>query len=121
MATAITVLDLFAGAGGITCGLHAASDRFETVKAVELDVDAAATYRQNFGDVVYQGSIQDWLATNQVPLADVIVGGPPCQGFSTLGKQDIEDERNTLWHEYARTIALAEPKYFVVENVATFL
>ncbi len=117
----IRVLDLFAGAGGLTCGFHAASDRFETVTAVEMDVDAAATYRQNFGDVVYQGSIQEWLATGQVPRADVIVGGPPCQGFSTLGKQDAEDERNTLWHEYAKTIALAKPKYFVVENVATFL
>ena len=117
----IRVLDLFAGAGGLTCGFHAASDRFETVTAVEMDVDAAATYRQNFGDVVYHGSIQDWLATGQVPRADVIVGGPPCQGFSTLGKQNVEDERNTLWHEYAKTIALAKPKYFVVENVATFL
>ncbi len=117
----IRVLDLFAGAGGLTCGFHAASDRFETVTAVEMDAEAAATYRQNFGDVVYQGSIQDWLAAEQVPRADVIVGGPPCQGFSTLGKQDVEDKRNTLWHEYAKTIALAKPMYFVVENVATFL
>lgn len=117
----IRVLDLFAGAGGLTLGFHVASDRFKTVAAVEMDGAAAETYRQNFGDVVYQGSIQEWLASTAVPPADVIVGGPPCQGFSTLGKQDAEDERNALWREYANTIALARPRYFVVENVATFL
>jgi len=117
----IRVLDLFAGAGGLTCGFHKASDRFKTVAAVEMDVEAAATYRANFGNVVYQGSIQDWLATEEVPSADIIVGGPPCQGFSTLGKQDVEDERNALWREYAKTISRAKPKYFVVENVASFL
>ena len=52
---------------------------------------------------------------------DVIVGGPPCQGFSTLGKQDAEDERNDMWRHYAHTIRRAQPKFFVVENVGTFL
>lgn len=117
----ITMLDLFAGAGGLTAGFHAASDRFRVVRAVELDVAAASTYAATFGeDLVYQGGIEDWLKDDVPPEVDVIVGGPPCQGFSTLGKQDSEDERNYLWQEYAATILRAQPSYFVVENVAAF-
>lgn len=117
----IRVLDLFAGAGGLTAGLHAASDRFQTVGAVEMDRAAAASYAATYGeDIVYVGDIKTWLAEEEVPRADVIIGGPPCQGFSSLGKQDVEDERNSLWQEYAQTIRRARPKYFVVENVAEF-
>ncbi|KQV08308.1 DNA methyltransferase [Leifsonia sp. Root112D2] len=117
----IRVLDLFAGAGGLTAGFHAASTRYETVRAVEMDLAAAASYEATFGeDIVYAGSIQDWLASEKVPKVDVVVGGPPCQGFSTLGKQDEEDERNTLWRYYAEAIVRARPKYFIVENVAAF-
>jgi DNA (cytosine-5)-methyltransferase 1 len=117
----IRVLDLFAGAGGLSAGFKAASSRFETIKAVEMDTAAAASYEQTFGEgIVYAGSIQDWLANETVPSADVIIGGPPCQGFSTLGKQDAEDVRNSLWEQYARTIVKANPKYFLVENVAAF-
>jgi DNA (cytosine-5)-methyltransferase 1 len=117
----ISVLDLFAGAGGLTAGFDAQTDRFRTACAVEMDLAAAATYRQNHGDVVHAVSIQEWLRDGTVPEVDVIVGGPPCQGFSTLGKQDIEDDRNVLWREYAATIVRAKPKYFIVENVAAFL
>lgn len=117
----IRVIDLFAGAGGFTAGFRAASTRFQTIRAVEWDTAAAASYEATFGEgIVFAGSIQDWLATEQVPEVDLIVGGPPCQGFSTLGKQDEEDERNELWQEYMRTILKAKPKYFVVENVAAF-
>lgn len=117
----IRVLDLFAGAGGLTAGFHAASSRFRTARAVEMDLAAAASYEATFGPgIVYAGRIQDWLASEVVPQVDVIIGGPPCQGFSTLGKQDAEDDRNSLWQEYAATILKARPKYFVVENVAAF-
>lgn len=120
-AAKIRVIDLFAGAGGFTAGFKAASDRFKTVRAVEWDTAAAASYEATFGaNVVFAGSIQDWLENEEVPAADLIVGGPPCQGFSTLGKQDEEDERNSLWREYMRTILKAHPKYFIVENVAAF-
>lgn len=86
-----------------------------------MDFAAAASYEATFGrDKVFAGGIQDWLQTEDVPEVDVIVGGPPCQGFSTLGKQDAEDERNSLWEYYADTIVRARPKYFVVENVAAF-
>lgn len=124
----ISVLDIFAGAGGLSAGLARAArvagpgTRFDTVQAVEMDPAAAATYSQNHrGTKVYVGPIQDWLAHEEVPQVDVIVGGPPCQGFSTLGKQDVEDERNALWREYAETIVRAKPTYFVVENVAAFM
>lgn len=117
----ITMLDLFAGAGGLTAGFHAASDRFRVERAVELDTAAAATYAATFGeDLVYRGGIEDWLRDEDVPNVDLIVGGPPCQGFSMLGKRDATDKRNYLWQEYAATILRAQPKYFVVENVAAF-
>lgn len=117
----IRVLDLFAGAGGLTAGFHHASPAFKTVRAVEMDTAAAASYGATFGEeAVYSGSIQEWLATEEVPNVDVVVGGPPCQGFSSLGKQNVEDTRNTLWREYANTVVRAQPKYFVVENVPQF-
>lgn len=117
----LTVLDLFAGAGGITTGLHSVGG-FRTVAAVEMDVEAAATYAQNHPEAtVHNRPIEEWLAETSVPEVNLIVGGPPCQGFSTLGKQDVEDVRNALWREYARTIVRANPDYFVVENVAAFL
>lgn len=117
----LSVLDLFAGAGGISAGF-ARTAGFRTERAVEMDLAAAATYAANHGaDSVYVGPIQNWLAEGNIPEVDVIVGGPPCQGFSTLGKQDAEDDRNILWREYAKTITLAKPRWFVVENVASFL
>lgn len=121
MTRKITVLDLFAGAGGLTAGLHAASDRFQAIGAVEIDHAAAASYGATYGEgLLYVGDIRSWLTESGVPRADLLVGGPPCQGFSSLGKRDEEDERNTLWMEYAQTIRASNPKFFVVENVAEF-
>jgi DNA (cytosine-5)-methyltransferase 1 len=119
-ADSITMLDLFAGAGGLTNGFYAASDRFVTTRAVELDRDAAATFTSTFGNKVYARSISDWPYEETVPEVDVVVGGPPCQGFSLLGKRDANDERNFLWREYAKVLKLSMPKYFVLENVPAF-
>jgi DNA (cytosine-5)-methyltransferase 1 len=120
-ASSISVLDLFAGAGGLTAGFHQASSRFRSVRAVEMDKAAAASYEATFGGgIVFAGAIQEWLETEEVPEVDIVVGGPPCQGFSTLGKQDVEDVRNSLWEHYAATLVRARPKYFIVENVAAF-
>ena len=106
----------------MTAGFQASSNRYKSVRAVEFDLAAAASYEGTFGEgIVYAGSIQDWLADEKLPMGvDVIVGGPPCQGFSTLGKRDQEDSRNSLWTQYATTIVRTQPKYFVVENVAAF-
>lgn len=120
----ITTLDLFAGAGGLTQGLWEASSDFKAVRAIEIDEDAVATYNENHGDGLAAAvDIHDWLASDEPDAldVDVIVGGPPCQGFSMLGKRDVNDERNRLWEEYARVILRTSPKYFVVENVAAFL
>src|SRR6478736_2046853 len=127
----IRTLDLFAGAGGLTAGLQAGSRRFEPVCAIELDRAAAATYALNHGarlvdgriesDVVRPMGIEQWLDEGDVPTVDVVVGGPPCQGFSTLGKQDANDERNVLWRQYALAVRAAQPSYFVLENVPAFL
>ncbi|TDP94254.1 DNA (cytosine-5)-methyltransferase 1 [Leucobacter luti] len=118
----IRVLDLFAGAGGFTAGLHAASGRFTTISAVEMDAAAAASYEATFGQgIVYKGPIERWLESDQLPTeVDLVVGGPPCQGFSLLGKQDEQDERNVLWESYARTLTIVQPRIFVLENVAAF-
>lgn len=119
-ADSIIMLDLFAGAGGLTNGFYSVSERFVTTRAVELDKDAAASFAATFGDKVYAGSITDWPSEESVPEADVVVGGPPCQGFSLLGKRDANDERNFLWREYANVLMLSRPKYFVLENVPAF-
>lgn len=118
----ISSIDLFAGAGGLTAGLHLGSSRFRTVRAVEHDISAAATFEANHGEgLAYPGGIEDWLAEETVPEVDLVVGGPPCQGFSQLNRGKVRPERNALWEKYAATIALAKPKWFVMENVATFI
>lgn len=121
--SSIRVLDLFAGAGGLSTGFRTASSRFRTVGAVEADPAAAASFEWNFGQgIVFNGLIEEWLVRGDVPgVVDVVVGGPPCQGFSTLGKRDAEDARNSLWRQYAETLRRTRPRYFVVENVAVFL
>ena len=116
----IRTLDLFAGAGGLTAGMHEASSRFTPARAVEHDVEAAASFAQNFGEVVYVGGIEQWLEDEQVPQVDVVIGGPPCQGFSTLGKQQVDDHRNFLWRQYVETVCRAQPRFFVLENVPAF-
>lgn len=118
----IRVLDLFSGAGGLSAGLGTESTRFKTLRAIEHDRAAAATYAKNHdAETVYTGGIEDWLKEEETPEADLVIGGPPCQGFSALGKQDQLDERNQLWLRYADTIQMAHPKYFVLENVPQFL
>jgi DNA (cytosine-5)-methyltransferase 1 len=98
------------------------ADGFEVVEAVEMDPAAAATYKANHPSVdVRCTTIEDWLDQGAAPQIDVIVGGPPCQGFSALNKAGADDFRNELWREYATTIERTRPRYFIVENVATFV
>ena len=113
-----TLIDLFAGCGGLTEGFR--SQGFEPVFAVEWDPAAATTYAQNFGNHVFCADIGE-VRKSDVPYADVVVGGPPCQGFSQLGTRDPHDPRNTLWLEYARIVGHVRPQVFVLENVPRFL
>lgn len=115
----LTTLDLFAGAGGLTQGF-AEVGTYVSRGAVEIDSEAAATFRLNHG-AVHASSIEEWLDTSTVPEVDVVIGGPPCQGFSLLGKRDASDARNGLWREYVRALLQASPRYFVMENVGAFL
>lgn len=131
-ATVVRTLDLFAGAGGLTTGMSLAEKlTIDPVSAVEADKSAAATYTLNHGGkaedgrvvggTVYAGTIEDWLAEERQLEVDLVVGGPPCQGFSTLGKQDADDKRNFLWRKYAEAVHNSTPLYFVLENVPAFL
>lgn len=113
------MVDLFSGCGGLTAGFVATGD-FVPVAAVEWDRDAAATYAVNFGEHVHVGDISEWVE-GSLPAADVVIGGPPCQGFSPLGKGDPDDPRNRLWREYVETIRRIRPAFFVLENVPQFL
>src|SRR5687767_5512321 len=112
-----TMIDLFAGCGGMTGGFTAAG--FRPVMAVEWEVSVAATYAANFGeDHVFCGDIADWR--DEIPTVDVVIGGPPCQGFSNLGTRNPADPRNKLWKEYVRVVLAANPKVFMIENVDRF-
>ncbi|MFG2925942.1 DNA cytosine methyltransferase [Streptomyces sp. NPDC048305] len=135
----ITVIDLFSGCGGFTQGFHEFRPRgaqgggplFHSIAAVEHDRAAAATYAVNFGSGrfekespathVHFGDIEEWKPSAEALHADVVVGGPPCQGFSALNRLKTGSERNRLWEDYVRIVAEVQPKIFVIENVDRFL
>ncbi len=115
---AASVIDLFAGCGGMSEGFR--QEGFQAALAVEWNLHAAATYAANFGEAhTYWGGIGE-LPTSRIPSADVVIGGPPCQGFSNLGSRDVHDPRNKLWKQYLRVVSAARPKIFVLENVERF-
>ncbi|GHH32340.1 DNA cytosine methyltransferase [Streptomyces candidus] len=120
MAKRISMIDLFAGCGGMTSGFVAAKG-YKPVMAVEWDLHAAATYAANFGESHMRWGDIALVPDDDIPPADVIIGGPPCQGFSNLGTRDVNDPRNKLWKEYIRFVRHARPKVFVIENVDRFL
>jgi DNA (cytosine-5)-methyltransferase 1 len=113
------IIDLFAGCGGMTRGFADAG--FEPVLAVESDFAAACSYAANFGEehILWQ-PIED-LEPEQLVDADVVIGGPPCQGFSNLGKRHSFDTRNGYWDHFVRVVAAVQPQVFVLENVDRFL
>jgi DNA (cytosine-5)-methyltransferase 1 len=95
------------------------SGHFEPIFAIELDRDAARTYGANFGDEhIIQESIEK---VRSIPRADVLIGGPPCQGFSPLNRKAVGFERRGLWREYLRALKMVEPAAFIMENVPELL
>ncbi len=119
------VIDLFAGCGGMSLGLEAAG--FDIVASVEIDPIHSLIHHVNFPygvticrDISFVSSqeilekIKDQGYSTDI---DLIVGGPPCQGFSLIGKRQIEDPRNSLIFEFLRMIKEIQPKYFLFENV----
>lgn len=118
-----TAIDLFAGAGGMSLGLEQAG--FDVVAAVEYDPVHAATHEFNFPDATtICASVTDLDAdelrerTGLGPAGvDLVVGGPPCQGFSLIGKRAVEDPRNSLVFDFHRLVVGLSARYFVMENV----
>lgn len=128
------VVDLFAGAGGFS--LAAVEAGCEIVFAIEFDKNAATTYQYNIGAdnrskgvVVYNQDISSLSATDLAERhffasdCDLILGGPPCQGFSTHRIKDagVDDPRNSLIHEYFAFVRSLRPKAFLMENVPGML
>ncbi len=112
---ALTLVDLFCGAGGVSLGFERAG--FKVVHSVDHWKTAVDTYRANLGDHVVQEEISDGM---DLPCSTVIAGGPPCQGFSSAGRRLEHDQRNSLVSVFARTVARLKPKAFVFENVEGF-
>ncbi|NEP87973.1 MAG: DNA cytosine methyltransferase [Okeania sp. SIO2C2] len=114
-------IDLFCGAGGITQGLVQAG--FQPIASVEENSIASATHRKNFptshhfcGDIKEFNSTE-WLNQIGSPEIHLVVGGPPCQGFSVAGKRNPDDPRNNLFREFVRVVNEIRPWYIVMENV----
>jgi DNA (cytosine-5)-methyltransferase 1 len=114
------LIDLFCGAGGMSLGFvdPRFSGGFKCVLALDNDSAALETHHANFGGKTACGNIETWLESSpSIPKADVVIGGPPCQGFSLLNKKRAGDLRRALWEPYLDVIARCEAKLFVMENV----
>lgn len=119
-----TVISLFAGCGGSSLGYKLAG--FKELLAVEWDDNAVQTFKLNFPEVpIYRGDICKLSSEECMKLAeikpgelDILDGSPPCQGFSTAGKRNFNDSRNSLFKEYCRLLRDLQPKVFVFENVS---
>jgi DNA (cytosine-5)-methyltransferase 1 len=118
MEKSVTFLDLFCGAGGLTLGFERSGLR--CVGAVDRDKSAVETHANNFTSPVKCLDISKATASD-FPAASVIIGGPPCQGFSSAGMRQAEDSRNDLVAHFARLISELKPNAFVFENVEGFL
>lgn len=121
------ILDLFCGCGGFSTGLEKAGHQI--VAGIDVWDTAIMSYKQNHKNTIAlcrdikeyppEALVQEHPAVLQ--SIDMIVGGPPCQGFSMAGKRDPSDPRNSLFMEFARYIKYFRPRYFVMENVAGIL
>ena len=118
-------LDFFCGAGGLSLGFHQAG--FRVAAAFDIDPVHVSTYGRNFprtlATQVDVGKLTAAAVRKHAQLPgdesiDVVYGGPPCQGFSLIGRRDSDDPRNLLLVKFAKLIADLQPRYFVIENVA---
>jgi DNA (cytosine-5)-methyltransferase 1 len=116
-ASNITLISLFAGAGGMGIGFEKAG--FKTIWANEYDKTIAPSYQNYFPESKFDGrSILD-IPDEDIPLGAIgIIGGPPCQSWSEAGARcGLDDLRGQLFHEYIRVIRHVQPKFCVAENV----
>lgn len=112
-----TVVSLFTGAGGLDVGFNQAG--FATLWANDFNSDACATFERNHGaGIIRCGDIQEFLpALTHLQSPDVLIGGPPCQGFSVAGYMDMNDPRSELVFTYMEALRRLKPRAFVLENV----
>ena len=121
------LIDLFAGAGGMTLGFtlvkHGRGRAFDPIWASDFNRHAVATYNANFGGHCRYGDILDLLRdpTTQIPRADVVIGGPPCQGFSLLNRNRRVDPRKQLWRPFMDIVQRSGARVFAMENVRQLL
>ncbi len=125
MRNEINYIDLFSGAGGMSLGFDQAG--FNNIFSVDIEPSFCETYKTNFPKhTLIQKDISK-LSNEEIKslisnrIIDVIIGGPPCQGFSmagNIGRKFIDDSRNQLFKEFARIVEIVQPSYFVMENVA---
>lgn len=116
-------LDLFCGIGGLSLGLQ--SSGLKPLGGVDLWSDALATFERNHPGVPHLEADITRVSLNRITTAfgitpasiDLVVGGPPCQGFSTVGKRDESDPRNRLWQGFHQLVREARPAYVLIENV----
>lgn len=119
-----TVVDLFAGVGGLSYGF-AHNEAFEVLLANEYEKDIAKAYQLNHPNTIMLNCDIKLLTAElihqhiTIPV-DIVVGGPPCQSYSTLGKRQ-NDDRAQLFHEYCRVLKILKPKLFIFENVTGML
>ena len=116
-------LDLFCGIGGLTLGLECAG--FKSIGGIDKWEDAKETFEHNLYPLrcmisdLTQTSVKEIEAFFGISREeiDVIAGGPPCQGFSTVGKRELDDPRNLLWEHYRDLVSEIRPSYVIIENV----
>lgn len=122
------ILDLFCGAGGFSYGMHMNS-RFRTEVALDFNKQAAETFKRNMpyahvivGDITDDETKRTVIAESKRKGVNMIIGGPPCQGFSLKGKKlGLDDPRNFLFVEYLNIVKEIRPEVFVIENVKALL
>lgn len=118
-------VDIFSGAGGMSQGLSQAG--FKPLVSVEISEIASATYQRNFPncfhlcDDIHNFNPLEILKQINTPEIHLVVGGPPCQGFSVAGKRKENDPRNYLFKEFIRVVSEIRPWYVVMENVPGIL
>lgn len=114
-----TIISLFSGAGGLDFGMVQSGLKIDW--ANDNDEDCVSTYKANIGQEIVLGDIKS-IKSLDIPEADIITGGFPCQGFSVANRfRSVEDERNGLYVEMLRIIQDKQPKWFIAENVKGLL
>lgn len=112
-ASPYTAVSLYAGAGGLDWGFARAG--FELLWAIDSDLQAVETYRENLGDHIVHGELPGDGPTDLAP--DLVLGGPPCQGFSVIGRMDPDDPRSRHVHHFLDVVEQLGPRAFCMENV----